>query len=105
MQGNSDAASTAAGMGVLVFVLGFYAVIFACIIYCYWRVAGKAGYPPYYGLFMIVPVMNIIALVIFVFKDWPIEEELKRLRAMQGMSPGGPPDPGGTAPYYRGPST
>jgi hypothetical protein len=47
---------------------------------CAWFVAKKAGYEPWYGILMIVPILNLVLLYFFAFTDWPIEEELKRLK-------------------------
>lgn len=49
-------------------------------IYCYWRVAEKCGYAGAWSLLMLVPVANIVISLIWVFSEWPIEAELKRLR-------------------------
>jgi hypothetical protein len=64
----------------------------AFTIWCYWKIAAKAGYNPALSLLMIVPLANLIILAIFAFGKWPIEE---RLAALEG---GGVSPPPSTAP-------
>lgn len=93
--------STSAGAGVgigIIFAILFYAAIFGFAGWMYWKIALKAGYPGLYGLSVFVPILNIVALIIFVFKPWPIEEELARLRAGAGGYGGGYPPVGGGYP-------
>jgi hypothetical protein len=54
-------------------------VVFAVIIW--WRICSKAGYSGVLGLLMLVPLANIILLLVLAFGTWPIEEEVRRLRA------------------------
>ena len=50
-------------------------------IYCTWRVAEKCGYPGAYCLLLLIPFVNIVVQLIWVFSEWPIEAEVKRLRS------------------------
>jgi hypothetical protein len=70
-------ALAAFGIGYVIFLL--IIVVFAIIIY--WRIAMKAGYPGPYSLLMLIPLVNLIIIIMFAFTDWPIERELKALRA------------------------
>lgn len=36
-------------------------------------IARKAGYPGWYSLLMIVPVLNLVLIYCFAFARWPIE--------------------------------
>jgi hypothetical protein len=69
-----------------IWLLVFFA-LFVFAIYCTWRVAVKCGYPGAYSLLMILPVVNIIIQLIWVFSEWPIEAELKRCRAQTAAPP------------------
>ncbi len=60
-----------------------------------WRICAKTGYSGALGLLMLVPVANLVLLLVLAFGSWPIEEELRRLRA--GQSPV-PPAPGAVPP-------
>ncbi|MBI4312298.1 MAG: hypothetical protein HY681_11015 [Chloroflexi bacterium] len=48
--------------------------------YIWTRIFEKVGYTRWWGLVMLVPVLNLVALVVFAFSVWPIEAELRRLR-------------------------
>jgi surface polysaccharide O-acyltransferase-like enzyme len=80
LDSNERALGALAGGFAVVWVLFFIAlVIFS--IYCCWRVAMKCGYPGAYSLLLLLPVINIIVQLVWVFSEWPIEAELKRARA------------------------
>ncbi len=66
---------------VMLFVLlvALFSIVFAVIIW--WRICSKAGYSGALGLLMLVPLANIILLLVLAFGTWPIEEEVRRLRA------------------------
>ncbi len=58
-----------------------FVLLFIFQMYCYWRVAEKCGYPGPYSLLLLIPLVNIVISLMWVFNEWPIEAELKRLRA------------------------
>jgi hypothetical protein len=66
--------------GFIVVYLLFIAAVLIFAIYCWWRVAVKCGYPGAYSLLLLIPLVNIVIQLIWVFTEWPIETELKRLR-------------------------
>ena len=37
----------------------------------FWKILSKAGYPGVLSLLWLVPVLNVVALLIFAFTDWP----------------------------------
>jgi len=37
----------------------------------FWFIFKKAGYPPWLGLLMVVPIANIAMLYFLAFSDWP----------------------------------
>ena len=41
----------------------------------FWRILGKAGFPQWWAVAGLIPVLNVIALWLFAYTDWP-----KRLR-------------------------
>ncbi len=69
----------AGGFAVVWFLFVIAVLIFS--IYCAWRVATKSGYPGAYSLLLLIPIVNIVIQLIWVFSEWPIEAELKRLRS------------------------
>lgn len=91
-------AAAAAGLAAGMFVV-FGIVILALLafqIYCYWRVAVKSGYEGAYSLLTLVPLVNIVILLMWVFSEWPIETELKRYRAAYPPPPAPPVAPAGS---------
>jgi hypothetical protein len=64
-----------------------FLVLFVFGIYCAWRVAVKCGYSGAYSLLLLVPIVNLIVQLIWVFSEWPIEAELKRYRAQAAARP------------------
>src|SRR5690242_19674616 len=89
-QGSSDAAGTAAGIGVLALIF-IYGAILAFTLFIYYKIASKAGYPGWYAFLMLIPCANLVFLIMFAFQEWPIERELKQWRASGG---------GGAYPRY-----
>lgn len=54
-------------MLMVVLVAALY--IPACFV-----IARKAGYPGWYSLLMLVPVLNLVLIYCFAFSTWPIEQ-------------------------------
>jgi hypothetical protein len=87
-------AAAAAGLGIGLFLVISIFVLAAIVfqVYCYWRVAVKSGYEGALSLLTLIPVVNLVILLIWVFQEWPIETELKRYRAAYGaLPPASPP--------------
>ena len=68
------------GFGCL-FFLGMVVLLF----YPFWRIVTKAGYPGVMCLLLFVPVVNFIFLWIAALSEWPIEAQLRELKARAGM--------------------
>jgi hypothetical protein len=56
---------------IWLFCLAIGLVVYAFTIYCWYRVAGKAGFSPWLGLIALIPLGSLILLLIFAFSDWP----------------------------------
>jgi hypothetical protein len=94
-------AAISAYIGVICIIV---LAIVAFSIWCYWRIAVKAGYPGPFSLLLLVPGANLILLILFAFSEWPVERDLKALRTAGAggyppypppyVPPGGPPPPG-----------
>ena len=41
------------------------------IVLPFWKIFAKAGFSGWLGLLMIVPLVNLIALYVLAFSDWP----------------------------------
>lgn len=66
----------------IVIMLAFYAALIAFSVYLYVRVARKCGYSGWYAALCFVPLVNVVVLIMFCFVEWPIERELRELRAV-----------------------
>jgi hypothetical protein len=44
------------------------------------RIFAKAGYSRWESLALLIPIVNLLALLWFAFADWPIERELLQLK-------------------------
>ncbi len=38
------------------------------------RIVGRVGFSPWWGLLAALPVVNIVALWVFAFRSWPLDE-------------------------------
>ena len=94
---------TGLAVGALIGMVALYVALLAFGVYCYVRVARKAGYPAWYAALVFVPVVNLVVMLMFVFKEWPVEAELRMLRAGGGYG-GYPQHPGFAAPAAAYPS-
>ena len=50
-------------------VVVIFAVVF--LLVPYWRIFGKAGFPPALSLLMIVPLVNLVMIYYLAFAEWP----------------------------------
>ena len=73
-----DDASGAFSAGAL--FIAFLLIVVSLVIY--WRIAAKMGYPGWYSLGLLVPLLNLILVLLVAFTEWPIERELTLLRGM-----------------------
>ena len=44
----------------------------------------KAGYSGIQIVLLFIPLVNVVVFVWFALTEWPVEKELKSLRALQG---------------------
>ena len=53
---------------------------------CY-VIARKAGYPGWYSLLMIIPVLNLVLIYCFAFARWPLERTIEKPLAQADRLP------------------
>jgi len=41
------------------------------VVLPFWRIFSKAGYPGWYSLSQLVPILNVVALFYLAFAEWP----------------------------------
>ena len=77
---------------VIIIGIAFWLVF----VIAYIKIISRAGYSGWWVLIVIVPIANIVMLLIFAYKEWPIQRELRELRgwAEQIQRNQGPPNPG-----------
>lgn len=80
-------------------VLGIvYLAILVVMVWAYVNVISRAGYHGAWILILLVPLVNIVMMLIFCFKEWPATRELKYLRSIVGIDQNLRPGEG--APHY-----
>jgi len=55
--------------GSEVLVFAFIGVV---LIWPYWRIFAKAGFPGWYALSALVPLVNLIVFLYLAFAEWPV---------------------------------
>jgi hypothetical protein len=70
------------GFGCLFFI---GCVVF--LVYPFWRIVQKAGYQGVMSLLFFIPVVNLIFVWVAALNEWPIEAQLRELRARAGIPP------------------
>ena len=55
-------------------IIGF--ALLAAKVSC--NVFSKAGFPKYFGLLILLPVINLFALYALAFTEWPVEKQLRQ---------------------------
>ena len=63
--------------GSVVHWLWFIAVI-AIVVYPAGRILSRIGFSPFWSIVIFIPVLNLIALWVLAFADWPKEEQTQR---------------------------
>ena len=65
--------------GLLCMLVVIVAVV-ALVITIWWKIWDKTGYGGAMSLLMLIPLVNFIMLLVLAFGDWPVQQELRRLR-------------------------
>ena len=60
------------------------AVIGVTVIFPFWKICAKAGFPGALSLTQLVPILNIIVLFYLAFAEWPVHRQLTQLRQGSG---------------------
>ncbi len=55
----------------ILIIMSVNIILFLLPAVLYWRIFSKAGYSGALGLLAIVPIINLAALCILAFGDWP----------------------------------
>lgn len=81
------------GLGIgLIIVFGLvYLAIMVVLVWAYVNIIRRAGYSGWWVLIGLVPIANIVFFLMFAFKEWPAQRELKQLRAWAAQAGYGQP--------------
>jgi hypothetical protein len=80
------------GGGTLIFALIFLVIL----VGIYYLIIKKTGYNPWLSLLILIPGLGgLIIVIMLAFTEWPVQRELRELRARTG---GGGYNPGPSAP-------
>ncbi len=50
------------------------------------RIFSRVGWPPWLGVFILVPLVNFVLVLVFAFKEWPIERRVRHLNEPHGSA-------------------
>jgi len=45
------------------------------VVWPFWRIFKKAGFPGALGLLMVVPVVNLVMILFLAFAEWPSQKK------------------------------
>jgi len=75
--------------GMMVF-LPLVIIIGALIVVLpYWMIFKKAGFPPFLGILMVVPLVNIVLLYVLAFSQWKVAPISQNVYQMTNYPPQG----------------
>ncbi len=69
-----DDMMTGSGFIVMCLIVGIIAVV------AFWRIFAKAGFPGWYGVGVVIPMVNILLVLFLAFAEWPLERKLSGSR-------------------------
>jgi uncharacterized membrane protein len=91
-----QALAALAAMSGIFLIIGLISIALTVLIYYF--IFKRTGMNPWLSLLMLVPIANLVMLLILAFSEWPIEREVKMLRAQLGGYGGGTGYTGGAVP-------
>ena len=59
---------------VMCLIVGIVAVV------AFWRICAKVGFPGWYGVGVVIPMVNIVLVLFLAFAEWPLERKLSGSR-------------------------
>jgi len=93
MDPSTAVAGAIAAMSGVIAIVALVSIVFTVLIY--YMIFQRTGMNPWLSLLMLVPIANFIMLIILAFTEWPVQREVRALRAQLS---GGGVYPGTTAP-------
>ena len=69
---------------IILAIFGFVFVLaLALTVLPFWMICKKAGFPGWYSLATLIPVLNILLLFFLAFADWPALQQVQRWEPKQ----------------------
>ena len=101
---NTDTSYTISNLSPFAaFGLGVVGLLLAVIFFvAYIQIIRRAGYSGWWVLVLFVPLLNIVMLLVFAYKEWPIQRELRELRGWASQIQRGPSPQGAGYPPAEG---
>lgn len=66
-------------------VAGIYLVMLLVFLLAYISIIRKAGYSGWWILTGLVPVLNLVMFLLFAFREWPVQRDLRSARMVASM--------------------
>jgi hypothetical protein len=77
---NDDTVNNVLSAGAVTALVIVGIAVWLVFIIAYIKIISRAGYSGWWVLIILVPIVNIVMLLIFAYKEWPIQRELRELR-------------------------
>ena len=55
-------------------------IIGIVVVVAFWRICAKAGFPGWYGVGVVIPMVNVLLVLFLAFAEWPLERKLPGAR-------------------------
>lgn len=64
--------------------LGITTAFLLLVLFPIWRICAKAGFPGWYSLAVLIPILNLLFLYYLAFASWPavVESEVRQADAV-----------------------
>jgi hypothetical protein len=62
----------------IILILLILLAVAVLLVLPYWFIFRKAGFDPYFSLFMLIPIVNFAMLYYLAFTEWPILKQQQK---------------------------
>ncbi len=61
-------------------IIGMCLIVGILAVVAFWRICEKAGFPGWYGVAVVIPMVNVLFVLFLAFAEWPLERKLSESR-------------------------